>query len=141
MHRGLGGTIEALLSSNSVIGGLIFTTLSLILLAIPLCLIVLRLGRKLEAKTLLYMTAILVLSPQTFLGWSRDLVRTDLFVLATIAWAVLATLTNRRVLAIGIMLVGFLVHETAVIFGAPVLFMPTCRPIGGASLAFAEARS
>ena len=68
------------------------------------------------------MTAILLLSPQTFLGWSRDLVRTDLLVVAAIAWAVLATLANRRGLAVVILLVGFLVHETALIFGLPLLF-------------------
>jgi hypothetical protein len=121
VRRGLGGTIAILLSRDSVAGGLLFSILSTVLLVIPIGLLLARLGRVLKPSALLYMAVIVALSPQTFLGWSKDLVRTDVLVEACIAWGVLATLSGRRGLGMASLLLGLLVHETAVIFGWPLL--------------------
>ena len=69
------------------------------------------------------MAGILVLSPQTFNGWTHDLFRTDVFVVGFIAWASFATMTGHRRVGLILLLIGFLAHETALVFGLPILLV------------------
>ena len=69
----------------------------------------------------IYLGLILALSPQTFFGWSRDPSRTDLLVGACLALSVLAWLRGQRALALAVILLGLLAHETAVVYGLPLL--------------------
>jgi hypothetical protein len=63
----------------------------------------------------------LLLSPQTFLAWSHDLVRTDVLVAGFNAWAMVFAVRRSWWLAIAMIVTGFLVHETAFLFGAGVV--------------------
>ena len=123
VRRGLGGTIAHILSTDWIMSSLLFNLVSLLWLVAPLALLIARLGSKLSSAAVLYLAVIVVLSPQTFLGWSPDLARTDMLVSGFIAWAVLATMSHWRGVGLVMLLVGFLAHETAVIFGAPLLLV------------------
>jgi hypothetical protein len=123
VRRGLGGTIASMLSDDWATSGLLFSLTSLLWAIGPLALLIRQLSAKRSWAPSLYMAIILVLSPQTFLGWSRDLIRTDLLVIGFIAWATLATMAGRRSLGLFMLLAGFLAHETAVIFGLPLLLV------------------
>jgi hypothetical protein len=123
VRRGLGGTIARLLSADPYAGGFLFHVVSAVLLIAPLVLLQLRLLRNQNAQIASLFAIFIVLSPQTFLGWSNDIARTDMLVTAAIAWAALALLTNRPLIAAAILLIGSLVHETAVIFGIPLIIV------------------
>ena len=68
-----------------------------------------------------YFIVPLLLSPQTFLAWSHDLVRTDVLVAGFNAWAMVFAVRRSWWLAIAMIVTGFLVHETAFLFGAGVV--------------------
>jgi hypothetical protein len=123
VRRGLSGTIARLLSDDWTTSGLLFMAVSAIWLIVPLALLIWRLGNKLSLAPSLYVAGILVLSPQTFQGWSQDLFRTDVFVVGFIAWAAFATMAGHRSVGLIILLIGFLAHETALVFGLPILLV------------------
>lgn len=120
IRRGLSGTIPAVLSPDPELRALWFVLFSVAFCIVPLALLVRRLGASTPEATACYLTAVLGVSPQTFLGWSHDVGRTDLLVGGFIAWSVVAALDRRRWLSVLILLVGLLAHETAFIFGAPL---------------------
>ena len=121
IRRGLAGTLAALISRKSELGILGYLFFSIAFLTTPLGLLVARLAARLPLRNAIYLSAVLVLSPQTFLGWSRDLVRTDVLAAGFIAWSTLAAIDGRRRLAVLLVVAGLLVHEVAFIFGAPLL--------------------
>jgi hypothetical protein len=129
VRRGLGGSIASLLSSDFVISGQLFDLVSIALLVSALVVLVRRVVQSNGLVSALYLAAVIALSPQTFLGWSRDPVRTDLLVLGFIAWAYIATLNRHRTLGVMLILVGSLAHETALIFGVPLLFVVNARAL------------
>jgi len=123
IRRGLGGTIVKLLSSDWKLSTLQFIAFSFAWLLIPCGLLFARLVGVVPKAVLVFMGVVLVFSPQTFAGASHDPARTDMLVQGFIAWAVLATLSQRRWAGVALILVGSLAHETAVIFGAPILLV------------------
>lgn len=127
VRRGLGGTLSHLASEQPVVRLLFFTGFSATFLILPLALLVRRLARSAPAVTAFYLVMVLVASPQTWLGWSQDLARTDMLAAGFVAWAMLAVLSARRWLAASLILCGLLAHETAYIFGAPLLLATFCE--------------
>lgn len=121
IRRGLSGTLAALVSGHDPKGVLAFWLASIAAFVVPLALIVRRLAARTEPRVALYFAAILLASPQTFVGWARDPVRTDLLAAGFVAWSVVALLGDRRWLAVACILAGLLVHEVALLFGAPLL--------------------
>ena len=121
VRRGLGGTIATLLSPDWRQSTLFFVLFSFVLLLLPLILLVRSLADRLPPSAVGYMGLVLAFSPQTFLGWSRDPARTDMFVGGCIALAVVCALHRKRLAAIAMVLIGMLAHETAIVFGAPLL--------------------
>ena len=121
VRRGLSGTLLALLPVSPQFQIFWFVAGSLVFLLVPLALLVRRLVRSSPALGSAYSIATLLLSPQTFLAWSHDLVRTDLLVAGFIAWAMLFAVRRSWGLAIATIVTGFLVHETAFLFGAGVV--------------------
>jgi hypothetical protein len=85
------------------------------------------------AATVLFGTVI-ALSPQTFLGWGWDPARTDVFAAGFVAWATLAAVRRKVGIAVACLLVGVLVHEVALIFGAPLLLVLTRRLVAAGQL-------
>ena len=121
VRRGLSGTLLALLPVSPQRQIFWFVAGSLVFLLVPLALLVRRLIRSSPALGSAYLIATLLLSPQTFLAWSHDLVRTDLLVAGFMAWAMLFAVRRSWRLAIATIVTGFLVHETAFLFGAAVV--------------------
>ena len=121
VRRGLGGTIAVLLSDHWSRSIWLFMAFSLLLLLVPLALILRRLAERLTVGQTTYLSLVLALSPQTFFGWSRDPGRTDLLVGGCLALSVLAWQSGRRALAVAVILIGVLAHETAVVYGLPLL--------------------
>jgi hypothetical protein len=109
VRRGLGGT-------------LLFTLVSTIWLAAALAAITFKLGSRSRLSIPIYFALVVTLSPQTFLAWGIDIARTDMLVAGFVAWSVFATLSGYRLCGVILLLVGSLAHETALIFGAPLLF-------------------
>lgn len=120
VRRGLGGTIAALLSSEPYHAGLAFHALSAALLIVPLILLQLRTLKEVSLAVALLLAGFIVVSPQTFWGWSNDIARTDLIVGASIAWSAWALLRDRPGLAAALLFLGGQIHETALIFGVPL---------------------
>lgn len=121
VRRGLGGTIAVLLSRDWDRSIWLFITVSFVSLIVPLILIMRRLATRLTTGKTIYLGLILALSPQTFFGWSRDPSRTDLLVGACLALSVLVWLRGQRALALAVILLGLLAHETAAVYGLPLL--------------------
>jgi hypothetical protein len=121
IRRGLGGTLAVALSGNSRLGIFLFVLFSVAFMVLPLAILASRLARSLSLASAAYLVAVVLVSPQTFVGWSGDLVRTDMLAGGFIAWSVLAALSSRRWLAVFLVLGGILAHEVAFIFGAPLL--------------------
>jgi hypothetical protein len=131
IRRGLGGTIVTVLGgsplTNCVHPLIVFHLLSAIWLAIPLVLLL----RRMLMENLRYgllLAVVLLVSPQLFLGWGGDLGRTDMFTSGCIAWAVVALLKQHDVVAVGMILTGMLAHESAAIFGIPLLIAILRKP-------------
>lgn len=121
IRRGLPGTLLSGLDADPRLQVFSFIVLSAVCVAIPLGLLSLRLLHELPLRVSAYLIAIVLIAPPLFPLWAGDYARTDLLIEGLLAWSVIAALTNRRWLAIALVLFGLLAHETAYIFGAPLL--------------------
>jgi hypothetical protein len=121
VRRGLSGTLLALLPLSPQRQIFWFVAGSLVFLLVPLALLVRRLVGSSPALGSAYLIATLLLSPQLFLAWSHDLVRTDLLVAGFMAWAMWFAVRRNWRLSIATIITGFLVHETAFLFGTGVV--------------------
>jgi len=134
VRRGLGGTIVALLSDDWRRSAVLFTIASMFWLAVPLALLLRQLGRRVGIAAMVFFAAVIALSPQTFLGWGWDLARTDTFAAGFVAWAAFAMVERRVGVAVACLLAGVLVHEVALIFGAPLVAVLTGRQVAAGGL-------
>ncbi len=123
VRRGLGGSIARLLSPNWKESAALFTMFSAAWLALPICVIIRRLAERVGIALATYLAAVVCLSPQTFLGWSLDYARTDMLVASFVAWTAVLIQERRMVPAALCLLTGSLAHETAIIFGLPLLWV------------------
>jgi hypothetical protein len=123
VRRGLGGTVYAL---TEWFGGgrggnaRSFQLVCAIWAAVPLMLLVRRLSRT-QGSRWLWLSLVLLAAPQLFWGWTRDIGRSDMLVAGFIAWSLLFALQGRYVLAVLPLVAGTLAHETATIYGFPLL--------------------
>lgn len=124
IRRGLGGSILYLLdggtSLHRISSGAAFQLLGAVFLALPMTLLLRRLALRGDPMWR-WFALLMLLSPQLFWGWGRDIGRGDMLICGAIAWSVIAALNGRYVLAAVIVALGSLAHETAVIFGGPML--------------------
>ncbi len=121
VRRALGGTISRLLSPDPYFGAFLFHVASAALLIIPVALLQRRLLLGVRRPAAWFMIFFALLSPQMFVGWANDIARTDLFVIGTIAWSILMIHGGRPIWAGAMLTIGFMAHETAIIFGVPLL--------------------
>ena len=127
VRRGLGGTVMALISGGRslepVVSLAAFHLLSAIWLAIPLVLLLHKLAAR-TGREWIWLGLVLIVSPHLFLGWSQDVGRADMLAIGFIAWSVLILVQGRYYLAMAPLLIGFLVHEIALIYGVfPLIVM------------------
>lgn len=116
IRRGLGGSIVYLLHPDIFVGIFLFHMLSAALVAgVAACWFA-----RLDATPLrrgCFMLVMLAL----MMRWAEDAGRTDMLVAATIGLAAIAVSQRRLGWAVGSLGVGLLVHETAFIFGVPLV--------------------
>jgi len=123
IRRGLGGSITYLIdgsASHPASSLAIYQLIGAIFFAFPMALLLRQLmvrGDRLWG----WFALVMLVSPQLFWGWSREPGRSDMIVCGFIAWSVLAALRGRFVIAALVLFVGSQVHETAVIYGTPML--------------------
>lgn len=121
VRRGLGGTIYALMPGGDRLTNLAaFHLFCAVFLGVPLALILYRLVA-LGGRRWILLGAVVVLSPQLMLAWSVDTGKGDPLNSGFIAWALLAALDRRFLIAAAFLLVGSLAHETVVFFGLGLL--------------------
>lgn len=123
IRRGLGGTLAYLMSPDFEKGAVLFQTLSLTLLCAGLSAILVLVGRRRSWPMATYMALVIGFSPQTFQLWRVDVARTDILAVAFLVWATLATICRARLVGAIILVSGYLLHETVVIYGAPLLLV------------------
>lgn len=121
VRRGLAGTVLALFRREYLTAGWYFLAFSTVWLCIPLTILFYRLLRTAKLSVAIFLCAAMVLSPQTFSAWGGDAARTDMFVIGFIAWATIAIVANRPIVAVACLLIGALAHETALIYGLPLI--------------------
>lgn len=123
VRRGLGGAIARLFSPSPYLAGLMFHVFSALVLIAALIAFHQRHAKRLPRASLLFLAAFIVFSPQTFVGWANDIARTDMLVIGATVWAALALLSHRPFLAAATLFAASQVHETAIIFGGPLLLV------------------
>ncbi|MBU3077180.1 hypothetical protein [Sphingomonas quercus] len=121
IRRGLGGTLMELLRDAGLAQPAAgYQLLTAILLVVPLTLLLSALARR-GGRSWLWFGALLVMSPQLFLGWGTDFGRGDMLTISFIAWAAVALAHRRHWLAVAALLAGTLAHETALFYGVPLV--------------------
>jgi hypothetical protein len=124
IRRGLGGTLLEWVDSSPLAACvdqlLVLHLLSAIWLTIPLVLLVRRMMDQ-DWRRGAWFALLLAASPQLFMAWGGDLGRIDMFIGGCLAWGVLAVLHQRLWVAVGSLLLGFLAHETSILYGVPLL--------------------
>lgn len=123
VRRGLGGTIRYLLPGDWIGNAVAFTVVSAICLALPVGVLLFRRARSGAIGSALGLAAILLLAPQAFRGWGADPGRTDIIPAGFVAWAALAMALDRPAVAALMLILGMMTHETALIFGVPLVIL------------------
>lgn len=123
VRRGLGGTISRVLFNDPDTGAITFHILSTAALILSLLILGWKSLKKISFYNTLFLMMFCVISPQLFLGWENDIARTDMAVIACIVLAAVSLVTDRPSIAALMLFVGFLAHETAIIFGLPLIFV------------------
>jgi len=116
VRRGLAGTLLWPFGSRLLLGAAVFHMVSAALLAAVACRYQAGLRRP-WSLTLVYALVIVALT----MRWAEDAGRTDLLVAALIGLAAMALIAGRVVPAFACLGVGLAVHETAYLFGVPML--------------------
>jgi hypothetical protein len=116
MRRGLLGSILYLIGIDLSVGANLAYMFSLILFMIFASVFL----RRMTVSTATYL-AFLVILAALVLFWSRDVGRTDMLIAAILMMAALAAVNNTIITASLCLAVGLAIHETAVIYGLPVL--------------------
>jgi hypothetical protein len=123
IRRGLAGSVVYLLGHDILKASTRFFLLSAVAVALP----VMWLYRSLPLpRTARYAFAATIVA--IMLRWAGDIGRTDMLVAAGIAAAAIATTRGRLGLAALMLGMGLMIHETSVIFGAPLLVVILMRP-------------
>jgi hypothetical protein len=101
--------------------GLLFHIFSAAFLATAIIFLVSKLLINARRSEVIAYSLFLLVSPYLFRTWNVDLVRTDMLVCGFIAWAAVAMVYARPYIAVIVLSLGSLVHETALIFGVPLV--------------------
>lgn len=116
VRRGLGGTLIYLSGLPQLTGTIVFHLLSAALVAGVGCALIA--AHALERRAALLQAAVLLV---LMLFWAEDAGRTDMAVAGCIGLACLAFVRGRPLLAAACLVVGLGVHESAFVYGLPLL--------------------
>ena len=122
IRRGLAGTFASLFGDVAEpMTGLLFHTFSAAFLATPIIFLVSKLTLKVRRSEVIAYALFLFVSPHLFRAWNSDLVRTDMLACGFIAWAAVAMVYARPYVAVIVLSIGSLAHETTLIVGVPLV--------------------
>ena len=110
-----------------------FILLSAVAVALPVVWLYRTLALPLMARCAFAATIVAIM-----LRWAGDIGRTDMLVAAGIAAAAIATTHGRLGLAALMLVIGLMIHETSLIFGAPLLLAILMRPGAWSALSTAS---
>lgn len=105
--------------------GIYFHAASVVWLATPLAVLLYRVTAATSLRTGAVFAFLLCISPLLFLSWSADLARVDMLTCGFVAWAVVAGISGRPIMAGVLLCLGALCHELALIYGLPLLLVIT----------------
>ncbi|TFU03184.1 hypothetical protein EUV02_08290 [Polymorphobacter arshaanensis] len=124
IRRGLGGSIVYLIDGGTAAHGgsaaAIYQFFGAVMLALPMALLLRRLIAR-DDRLWRWFAVFMLVSPQLFWGWSRDPGRSDMLICGIIAWSLIAALGGRFFIPVLLLFIGSLIHETAIIYGGPML--------------------
>jgi hypothetical protein len=123
IRRGLAGSIVYLLDPDVLKASTLFFMLSAAAVTLPVVWLYRALALSRMARFAFAATIVAIM-----LRWAGDVARTDMLVAAGIAAAAIATTRGRLGLAALMLGIGLMVHETSLIFGAPLLLAILMRP-------------
>ncbi len=120
VHRGLQGSIFYIFRNFDQETSLIlFHLFNIVWLCVPLV-ILLRGLTRLPGQAWLWPSLVLAFSPQLFVAWGRDIGRADMLAAGFVAWALLACLDHRYIVAVVIVFIASQGHEIGLIYGGPL---------------------
>jgi hypothetical protein len=123
IRRGLAGSIVYLLGHDILKASTWFYLLSAGAVALPVVWLYRTLALPRLPRCAFAVTIVAIM-----LRWAGDIGRTDMLVAAGIAAAAIATTHGRLGLAALMLGIGLMIHETSLIFGAPLLLAILMRP-------------
>jgi hypothetical protein len=133
IRRGLAGSIVYLLGHDIVKASIWFFLLSAGAVAVPVVWLYRTLALPWMPRCAFAATIVAIM-----LRWAGDIGRTDMLVAAGIAAAAIATTRGRLGLAALMLGIGLMIHETSLIFGAPLLLAILMRPGAWSALSTAS---
>src|ERR1700735_2336845 len=120
VRRGLQGSVFYLFRNYGFENSQIYFHLFIaVWLCIPLLIILIRLAQN-RGRAWIWLSLVLVLSPQLFMAWARDVAKADMLAEGLIVWALVACLSRRYMVAAVIVFVASQVHEIGLIYGGPL---------------------
>ena len=129
VKRGLGGTVVHLTGLSQLAGTVVFHVISAAALAGVACRFLFAMAGPLRARVP-HLLVLLVL----MLFWAEDPGRTDMAIAALVAFAAVAILRGRPVVAALILALALAMHEDGFIFGIPLVAMLLFEHRGPATL-------
>jgi hypothetical protein len=129
VKRGLGGTIVHFTGLSQLAGTVVFHVISAAVLAGVACRFLLAMAGPLRARVP-HLLVLLVF----MLFWAEDPGRTDMAIAALVAFAAMAILRGRPVVAALILALALAMHENGFIFGIPLVAMLLFEHRGPATL-------
>ena len=136
VHRGLGGTLARVFTSDAVDAAIAFHFASGLGAACVMALLFARFQAPVVRRV-----AFAVVALALMMRWGEDGGRTDLAVVALLGAATLAWLSGRTVTAVLIVGVGLFIHEASVILGLPLLSALAWRDASSADLGWRRVRT
>jgi hypothetical protein len=116
IRRGLGGTLAHLLSGDMLLATVAFHLLSAAAVALAGCVLLARVQGTPATRAAAAMALLAIM-----LRWAEDAGRTDMAVAALLGAAAWATTRHRLALACALVGLGLFIHESAFIYGLPLL--------------------
>ena len=136
VHRGLGGSLARLFTSDAVDAAIAFHFASALAVACVLALLFARFQAPVVRRVVFAVVALALM-----MRWGEDGGRTDLAVVALLGAATLAWLSGRIVTAALTVGLGLFIHEASVILGVPLLAAFAWRDASRGDLAWQRVRT
>lgn len=122
VRRGLNGTLMTLMDWAFEVQYklFLFHFFCALFLVVPAITLLWKLAQR-DGLHWMWFGLVFVLSPQMVRAWAYDIGRGDMLVAGLVCWAAILAQSGRYKLASVTLIIGYLSHETAIIFGVPLV--------------------